>query len=143
MKFFKDGTATMRARIILDYTSQHLSGDGARLTPGKKKGSVPWHTYTHLFETKRGNEDSECEKKLDFELFATKLSKARNWSLQQSTAEWAKLKANPKVRRDNGGPGGSLRLYVPGNLIGGGKVSHTYAQEERRQFAQQQKMKVA
>ena len=142
IKFFKEGTATQRARIILDYANEHLSGTGAKLTPGKKKGNIPWHTYSHVFVATKGNQDIECDKKLDFELFATKLQKARNWTMQQCTVEWNKLKQNSKVQRDYGGHGGSLRLHVPGNLLGGARVNHIFGQEERRQFQQEQKMKV-
>eukprot|EP00969_Alexandrium_andersonii_P130274 5759611-Alexandrium_andersonii.AAC.1 len=62
---------------------------------------------------------------MDYELFLCHFATARGWSNERSHAEWKRLEALPesKCGRDNFGPEHSrLRLHVPANLVGSGKV---------------------
>eukprot|EP00969_Alexandrium_andersonii_P276582 12225178-Alexandrium_andersonii.AAC.1 len=60
----------------------------------------------------------------------------RGWKPERSHAEWTRMEAMPKskIERDMYGPEHSkLRLYVPSNLMGLGKVHKRHLEEEAKE----------
>ena len=69
-----------------------------------------------------------------FPLFVWQVKLVRGWSTEQAEAEWQRLLADPQVLRDHQGIRGSLRLYVPPEIVAEAYHNKVRTREESKAF---------
>jgi hypothetical protein len=105
-------------KVVLTFEKQNPSICGNKAAAGVSRGKLDLTTFAH----ERGHQQENLQigdtYLWDEELFCMQLKNLRGWSHQHAAAHWASLRDVPGTKRDNGGPGGSMRISIPANLVG-------------------------
>ena len=116
-------SSLFRRRVA--YTSQKFRVEGLKdgeANSSTTKAPINLSQYIHAVGSRASTDDVQTRFKFDYELFANKLRNVRGWGPKQVEAEWLKLKADPRVKKDENGRHhavhGTLRIHVPPDLIG-------------------------